>query len=102
MSEDHWAHNYILALYETGLVAGYGDGTFGPENNITRAEVMTVMNKILGRKPYPAYVKALDYNPFNDLISSKWYYVDVIEATITHDYYLNDQGTYEIKWEDVK
>lgn len=102
VSEDHWAHNYILALYETGLVAGYGDGTFGPENNITRAEVMTVMNKILGRKPYPAYIKTLDYNPFNDLISSKWYYVDVIEATITHDYYLNDQGTYEIKWEDVK
>ena len=55
-----------------------------------------------GTETVQVYVKALDYNPFNDLITSKWYYVDVIEATITHDYYLNDQGTYETKWEDVK
>ena len=102
VTDKHWAHDYILALHETGLVAGYGDGTFGPDNNITRAEVMTVMNKILGRKPFPSYVKSLDYVPFNDLDSDKWYFVDVMEATITHDYYFNGSQNYEIKWEDVK
>ncbi len=102
LADDHWAHDYILALHETALVEGYEDGTFRPEREITRAEVMTVMNKLLGRKPYEPYVKTLSYNPYNDLELEKWYYTDVMEATITHNYYLNDTETYEIKWEDVK
>ena len=72
-----------------------------PENKITRAEVMKVMNIILGRKPLESYIKSLDVNPFNDLDADKWYYVDVLEATITHNYYLNYSG-YEYKWEDIK
>jgi len=59
------------------------------------------MNIILGRKPIESYVKSLDVNPFNDLDDDKWYYVDVLEATITHNYYLN-YGGYEYKWEDIK
>lgn len=102
LPDDHWAHDYILALHETSLIQGYEDGTFRPEREITRAEVMTVMNKLLGRKPYDPYVKTLNYNPYNDLDIKKWYYTDVMEATITHNYYLNDTEIYEIKWEDIK
>ena len=80
---------------------GYEDGTYRPENQITRAEVMTVINKILGRNPSEPYVKSLDFNPFNDLEKDKWHYTAVLEATITHNYYLNDNGV-EIKWEDCK
>ena len=101
LGDTHWAHANILSLSEAGLMQGYDDDTFRPEKNITRAEVMTVVNKILGRKPLESYVKSLHFNPFSDLSDEKWYYVDVLEATITHNYWL-DNGGYEYKWEDWK
>ncbi|MBQ7901663.1 MAG: S-layer homology domain-containing protein, partial [Clostridia bacterium] len=101
LDETHWAYEEIIALTESGLIEGYEDSTFRAENNITRAEVMTVVNKLLGRKPIESYVKSLDFNPYNDLYEDKWYYVTVLEATITHNYWLNDTG-YEYKWEDWK
>ena len=82
-------------------MTGYEDGTFRAQSNITRAEVMTVINKILGRNPSDEYVKTLGYNPYNDLEKDKWYYVAVLEATVTHNYYLGKNGV-EIKWEDCK
>jgi len=102
IDESHWAYDEVQALCASGLVQGYEDGTFRPENEISRAEVMTVVNKLLGRKPSDEYVKALELNPFNDLEKDKWYYTTVIEATVTHNYYLNDKETLEIKWEDYK
>lgn len=101
LSESHWAYADIMYLYKAGLLNGYEDGTIKAENDITRAEVMTVVNKLLGRNPSESYVKSLNYNPFNDLKMDKWYYVIVLEATITHNYYLDDKGV-EIKWEDCK
>ena len=101
IDETHWAYEEILALTSTGLIEGYPDKTYKPENNITRAEVMTVINKLLGRKPLESYVKSLEFNPYNDLYEDKWYYVTVLEATITHNYWLDNKG-YEYKWEDWK
>ncbi len=97
----HWAYDEVMALCRAGLMEGYEDNTFRAGNYITRAEVMTVVNKILGRNPSPSYVKSLDFNPFNDLEIQKWYYVAVLEATITHNYYLDDKDV-EYKWEDWK
>jgi len=102
VTEEHWAYEDIMTLCESGLVQGYEDGTFRPEREISRAEVMTVVNKILGRNPSEEYVKSLDFNPFNDLFIDRWYYVTVLEATITHNYYLEDKTDLEIKWEDCK
>lgn len=101
LSNDHWAYQEIMALHAGGLVEGYEDNTFMPEKYIKRAEVITVINKILGRKPMPSYVKSLDFNPFSDLETDKWYYTDVLEATITHDYHLNSND-FEYKWENWK
>ena len=101
VDKSHWAYDDIAALAASGFMKGYEDGTYRPENQITRAEVMTVVNKILGRNPSEPYVKTLDFNPFNDLEKDKWYYVIVLEATITHNYYLDDNDV-EIKWEDWK
>ncbi len=101
LEESHWAYNEIVSLQNWGIVQGYEDNTYRPQSNITRAEVMTVINKLLGRKPLESYVKSLRFNPFNDLLESKWYYVTVLEATITHNYWLNDSG-YEYLWEDWK
>lgn len=102
LEKTHWAYEEILALTNTGLIEGYPDKTYMPEENITRAEVMTVINKLLGRKPLESYVKSLDFNPYNDLIDNKWYYVTVLEATITHNYWLDEKDGYEYKWEDWK
>ncbi|HHX58983.1 MAG TPA: S-layer homology domain-containing protein, partial [Candidatus Moranbacteria bacterium] len=101
LDETHWAYDEILALTNSGLIEGYPDKTYKPENNITRAEVMTVINKLLGRKPLESYVKSLEFNPYNDLYEDKWYYVTVLEATITHNYWLDNKG-YEYKLEDWK
>ncbi len=101
LSQEHWAFDDIMALYSAGFLNGYEDGTVRPENQITRAEVMKVMNIILGRKPDVDYVKSLKVAPFNDLDKTKWYYVDVLEATITHNYFLDKNG-YEYKWEDIR
>lgn len=101
LDKSHWAYEDILSLNASGLMQGYEDGTYRPENQITRAEVMTVINKILGRNPSEPYVKSLDFNPFSDLKKDKWYYTTVLEATVTHNYYLDDKNV-EIKWEDCK
>jgi len=101
VNEKHWAYEYISALYSSNLISGYEDNTFRPDNRISRAEAMTVINKILGRNPSEAYVKALGYNPFNDLSADDWHYVIVLEATITHNYELNKNGL-EVKWQDIK
>ena len=101
LSDDHWAYDDIVALCEEGLMKGYEDKTFRADSKITRAEVMNVVNKLLGRNPSESYVKSLKLNPYNDLEEEKWYYVDVIEATITHNYYLDSKDV-EIKWEDIK
>ncbi len=101
LTDGHWAFDEILALVNSGLMEGYPDQTYKPENNITRAEVMTVINKLLGRKPLESYVKSLEFNPFNDLFDNSWYYVAVLEATVTHNYWLDNKG-YEFKWEDWK
>lgn len=101
LTNGHWAYKNIMSLYRSGLIQGYEDGTFKPESEVTRAEVVTVINKILGRNPSDSYVKTLEMNPFTDLNAEKWYYTAVLEATVTHDYYLDDKGT-EIKWENCK
>ncbi len=101
LEADHWAYDEIMSLCESGLMQGYEDGTFRPEREITRAEVMVVVNKILGRNPSESYVKSLGLNPFNDLDINKWHYVVVMEATVTHNYYLDSENL-EIKWEDYK
>lgn len=100
LSDKHWAYQEILTLYKNGLIEGYEDGSFRSEDDITRAEVMTVINQILGRKPLDGYVKSLNFNPYNDLKSDKWYYTIVLEATITHEYYLEADNGYEYQWEN--
>ncbi|MBE5039529.1 chitobiase/beta-hexosaminidase C-terminal domain-containing protein [Ructibacterium gallinarum] len=101
VASEFWATQDITALYEAGLIDGYEDGSFRPEIPISRAEVMSIVNRILGRNPDDEYVKTLEVNPYSDLTSDKWYYTIVLEATITHDYTLNDAGV-EYVWKNWK
>ena len=96
----HWALKYINSAYERGWVTGYEDGSFRPDRNITRAEVVTVTNKMLIRYADVDYVRAhrdLLIN-FKDLDESHWAYFNIMEATHGHDFMRKANGKDET-WE---
>ena len=96
----HWALKYINSAYERGWVTGYEDGSFRPDRNITRAEVVTVTNKMLIRYADVDYVRAhrdLLIN-FKDLDESHWAYFNIMEATHGHDFVRKANGKDET-WE---
>jgi len=80
----HWSTPYIHGAAEAGWILGYPDGTFRPQQPITRAEVVTLINRVLDRTLDRADVP-WGVNPYNDLVSSHWAYGDIIEASILHD-----------------
>ena len=81
----HWAVAYINSAFAKGWINGYPDGTFKPENNISRAEVVTLVNAMLSRK-IDEDALALVVNPYPDLNSAHWAYAGIIEASIQHKY----------------
>jgi len=95
----HWAEDYIIKAAGTGWVTGYEDGTFGPEKYITRAEVMTIINRMLVR-----YVDAeglhKDTVLWIDMNGTEWYYYNVLEATNSHDYDRREDGKLE-NWTSI-
>ena len=87
--ENHWAHDNIATAASYGWINGFGDGNFGPGSNITRAEVATIINHMLGRAADRSYVAAhrSELNQFSDLQdTAQWYYFDMIEASNAHLY----------------
>ena len=92
--DDHWAVKYINSAVAKGWINGYGDGTFHPEDFITRAEVVRLTNTILGRNADHAYIMA---NPgllprnYPD-ITVHWAYWDIMEASIGHDFDIISPG----------
>ena len=85
----HWAVKYINSAAAKGWIVGYPDGTFGPENYITRAEVVTLVNRMLNRKGDEAYLTAhADSLPrtYTDLPTGHWAYLDIMEASLGHNY----------------
>ena len=83
-----WARKYINQAAKAGLVNGYSDGTFRPNQNITRAETIVMVNRILGRS-VTADTVLRGYKSFEDVPAGAWYYWDVIEAANTHSYSKN-------------
>lgn len=88
--ESHWAHDAIAAVADAGWVVGYGDSTFGPEDNITRGAVVTMLNRILGRNDvnansFKALMSDKDFVTWPDLTERHWAYFQMIEAGNGHD-----------------
>lgn len=81
----HWAARSIAICASNGWVQGYEDGTFRPDQPITRAEAMTIINRMLGRGVSKGYVckGAVRYTD-ND--PGSWYYYEILEATNDHEY----------------
>ena len=97
----HWAKNEISAAANNGWINGYTDGTFRPNNKITRAEAMTLVNRVLKRLPETAEDLHNDMIKWSDNSdTSAWYYLAVQEATNSH-YYGIKENKYE-KWSKLR
>lgn len=81
VTTSHWAFGYIGALSEKGVISGYEDNTFKADNQISRAEAVTLMNRALNRNSSDA--NGLQ-NPFSDVSSSHWAYNEILEASVSH------------------
>ena len=79
-----WYSSYIRQAVQYGLISGYTDGTFRPEQYITRAETVTMINRMLGRNYETAAELHSMACPFPDVSQSNWAYGNIMEAAITH------------------
>ena len=84
--EAHWAEKFIEEAYKLGIVDGYGDGTFHPDQAVTRAEAMKIVNRTLERAPHKDYLLDDMIKWPDNADTEKWYYAEVQEATNSHDY----------------
>ena len=82
----HWAEMYIERAATLGWIAGYSDGTFRPSNYITRAEAMTMINRVLCRMPQSADDLLNNMTVWPDNHPTDWHYLAVQEATNSHDF----------------
>ena len=80
----HWAEDYINRAAAAGWINGYADGTFRPNAYITRAEAVTLINRMLDRAPDANHLLA-DMVRWPDNPETAWYYADIQEATNSHD-----------------
>ncbi len=87
---DYWASKEIAKAAKLGWIKGYTDGTFRPTNNITRAEVMTLVNRVLERGVDEEGLME-DAIQWADNKPGDWYYYDVQEATNSHEYVRTDK-----------
>ena len=81
----HWAEKYINRAAQLGWIAGFPDGTFHPDDFITRAEASSLINSVLLRVPSTAdhLIDGISWPDNSD--TSAWYYIDMQEATNSHD-----------------
>lgn len=96
VSPGHWAAGYIADAARYGWVVGYGDGTFHADDEITRAEVVTIVNRLLGREADQEYIADHPRGLvlFPDVSKSYWAYYDILEAANGHTASMQDAETW--------
>lgn len=98
----HWAEGEITVAANHGWVSGYGDDTFRPQNQITRAETMSLVNRVLKRLPETPADLLPDMITWTDNAdTSIWYYLPVQEATNSHYYEFKENSKHE-KWTELR
>ena len=90
----HWAEQDIIRAVQAGWIKGNSDGTFRPNDPITRAEAMTLVNRMLDRVPDKDHMLS-DMVTWPDNPVSAWFYEAVQEATNSHDYERDEMGVTE-------
>ena len=101
LQKDHWAYEVIQKAAQAGWISGYPDGSFKPDQPITRGEVVTITNRMLNRFADEDYV---DHNlnkiiNYTDIDKSHWAYYPVVEATNGHNYERKGNGKDETWFE---
>ena len=81
VSSDHWAERSIVACETNGWMVGYEDGTFRPDDLITRAEAVTVLNRVLGWA-MPSKDDSIELAKYLDLSESHWAYWQIMLASV--------------------
>lgn len=92
--QGHWAEKYIQRAAELGWIKGFEDGTFRPDTYITRAQAMTMINRVLNRIPEDESDLLPGMNVWPDCNPGNWFYLTVQEATNSHDF-KHKAGSYE-------
>ena len=97
VSDGHWAAEYIKDAAIHGWVEGYGDGTFRADDEISRAEVVTIVNRLLGREADEDYIadNRRQLVTFPDVGRRHWAYYEVLEAANAHTANLTDPETWD-------
>jgi len=99
---NHWAKDEISIAYNNGWINGYPNGTFGPQRDITRAETMTLVNRVLNRQPETEEDLLPNMTVWTDNANpNAWYYLAVQEATNSHYYKFKTNSKYE-KWTELR
>ena len=97
-----WYNTAVSTLRSMGIITGYPDGTFGPQRDITRAETMTLVNRVLNRQPETEDDLLPNMTVWTDNANPKaWYYLAVQEATNSHYYKFKTNSKYE-KWTELR
>ncbi len=96
--EDHWAYKNIATAAEYGWIVGDENGNFNPNDNITRAEAATIVNRMLERLGDFKAINSGEAKKFPDVSESFWGYNEIAEATSDHAHDYDDEKVHEI-WE---
>ena len=97
-----WYNTAVSTLSSMGIITGYPDGTFRPNAAITRAETMTLVNRVLNRQPETEDDLLPNMTVWTGNANPKaWYYLAVQEATNSHHYKFKTNSKYE-KWTELR
>ena len=96
VSDGYWATEYIKAAAKSGWINGYEDGSFRADRNISRAEVVTIVNRLLAREADESYIadNLRKLNTFSDMSGKHWAYYAVMEAANAHTAILGENETW--------
>ncbi|WP_277219187.1 S-layer homology domain-containing protein [Peptoniphilus vaginalis] len=101
--KDIVGHKYEDAInqaFGNGRIKGYPNGKFKPEGKITRAEIVTILNNLYGRRTSKDSIKDLKIKGFKDLKESHWAYYNIVDATNTHEVKV-DKDSKTVQWTRV-
>lgn len=96
---DHWAEDEISRAAALGWIQGYSDASFRPDQYISRAQAVTMINRVLCRLPEDTDDLLSGMNTWTDCHESDWFYLAIQEATNSHDFVTKDR-VYE-SWTDL-
>lgn len=92
IATNDWYYTAVTSAVSYGWINGYSDGSFRPQATITRAEVVTIVNRMLNRTADRNFVDSNVTAQFDDVPNTYWAYYNIMEAAIAHDHSIDNDG----------